>query len=236
MQAGACHAAGADVQHGAVARALAVPLAASGARVNSSLSAENPRRPGEGSGFPRQQTLIETTIVASYQCRRVWSLRPQRRAVIDRTSAELIIDNLQSGADSVADEEDARGGRAWGRRRALAAFEAQGPDVVSCAATAAVRAASALDKDEQARGSGLTEAAAYEDSAAAINVAAREAVAAACNVKGDRVREVHSVVHCNPSSQSERKITRCQPRCQTRPISKVGVLSAPGNHTWTPVI
>lgn len=177
------------------------------------------KRPGEGSGSLRQRTLIETSIVASYQCRRVWSLRPQRRAVIDRTSAELIIDNLQSGADSVADEEDARGGRAWGRRRALAAFEAQRPDVVSCAATAAVRAASVLDKDEQARGSGLTEAAACEDSAAAINVAAGEAVAAACNVKGDRVREVHSVVHCNPSSQSERKITRCQPRCQTRPIS-----------------
>ena len=76
--------------------------------------------------------------------------------MIDRTSAELIIDNLQSGADSVADEEDARGGRAWGRRRALAAFEAQRPDVVSCAAaTAAVRAASVLDKDEQARGQGV---------------------------------------------------------------------------------
>ena len=200
VQARACHAAGADVhQGGAVARALAVPLAASAARVSSSLSAENPRRPGEGSGFPRQQTLIET-IVASYQCRRVWSLRPQRRAVIDRTSAELIIDNLQSGADSVADEEDARGGRAWGRRRALAAFEAQRPDVVSCAATAAVRAASVLDKDEQARGSGLTEAAACEDSAAAIDVAAGEAVAAACDVKGDRVREVHSVVHCRLQS------------------------------------
>ena len=151
--------------------------------------------------------------------------------------ASYVVYNLQSGTDSVADEEDARGGRAWGRRRALAAFEAQRPDVVSCAATAAVRAASVLDnKDEQARGSGLTKAAAGEDSAAAINVAAGEAVAAACNVKGDRVREVHSVVHCNPSSQSERKITRCQPGCQTRPISKVGVLSAPGNHTWTPVI
>ena len=110
--------------------------------------------------------------------------------------ASYVVYNLQSGADSVAHEEDARGGRAWGWRRALAAFEAQRPDVVSCAATAAVRSASVLDKDEQGWGSGLTKAAAGEDSAAAINVAAGEAVAAACNVKGDCVREVNSVVHC----------------------------------------